>query len=192
MRRSSRARARRSNSRSRSCLEIEGLYTYPVAGTRPINPYFGDRTKQPRRRPDGSVLDAWPQDGWGAALIVDRGRAFEYLAWYRALVITAPLEAMPTLSSVTASTAAWRLGSPGTCSAVHSRRIELGRLGRIRLDPVRARARLGTMKPGIYQAVHDISIVGQLATVGAGLNKRVVTVERLDEIGTIEEAGTGP
>src|SRR5689334_17079548 len=51
-------------------FELHGVYAYPMRGGSPINPYM------PAKRFDRA---AWSADGFGLMLIVDRGRAFDYL-----------------------------------------------------------------------------------------------------------------
>src|SRR5205814_10496943 len=56
-------------------FKLYAVYAYPTVGGRPINPYL------PPKRFNRA---GWHPDGFGLMLIVGRGRAFGYLAWYHA------------------------------------------------------------------------------------------------------------
>ena len=75
-------------------FELHGVYAYPTRGGSAINPYM------PAKRFDRA---AWSPDGFGPMLIVGRGRAFGYLAWYSAVGVaelcTLFLKAMRWLSA---------------------------------------------------------------------------------------------
>lgn len=58
-------------------LEPGVLYACPVKGSSCIKPHLG------KKNADGSP---WSPDGWRQFVILDRGRAFDYLAWYLPLV----------------------------------------------------------------------------------------------------------
>lgn len=46
------------------------------------------------------MAPSWKQDGWSAMVIVDRGRAFDFLAWYRPLTISRATAHKPTLEEL--------------------------------------------------------------------------------------------
>jgi hypothetical protein len=64
-------------------MEVGDVAVYPTFGGRCINPYFASRELDRL----GTREPAWKQDGWSAMVIVDRGRAFDFLSWYRPLTI---------------------------------------------------------------------------------------------------------
>src|ERR1043166_7085742 len=68
-------------------LEIGVLYACPVRGAN-INPVGG------KKNFDGST---WTPDGWRQFVILNRGRAFGYLAWYQPLVCKKPVREKPRL-----------------------------------------------------------------------------------------------
>jgi len=73
-------------------LGVGEVLTYPVCKGDPINPYTVGK--------DWAWVKAWQQDGWGAFVVVERGHVFDFLAWYRPLVITEPLPDEPTLAKL--------------------------------------------------------------------------------------------
>jgi hypothetical protein len=126
---------------------------YPTSTGSPVNPYFKAKPLIPR----------WSQDGWAAAVVVECGRAFGYLAWYRLLTVE---RARPEPWSVEAVWAEPRLAlrRPGTCSPTHRARMELETLGEVGVD-FDALARL---LPEVHKvggrsaAVSDVSIANSL------------------------------
>jgi hypothetical protein len=133
-------------------MDIGDVLAYPTSRGKCINSYFASKER----------ISGWKQDGWSAAVIVDLGRAFDFLAWYRPLVVMAALVAKPTLTALL-STRQWTLGRPGTCSGVHFKRMELEKIGTLPIDGNKLKRTFPTMPSGIYQAVNDISIVNELS-----------------------------
>ena len=56
----------------------------------------------------------------------------------------------------------WKLARAGTCSAVHLRRMELEKIGTLRIDNDKLRSSFPGMRPGISAAVSDISLANTL------------------------------
>ena len=148
-----------SNTRERTVLkrpqpfvmEIGECFAYPASGTNCINSYYPSKEKIP----------GWKQDGWGAAVLIDRGSAFDFLAWYRVLTIARPLAEQPDEAALLAA-GPWVLKRPGTCSPVHFKRLELDRVARIEIDPGKLARAFPGMKPGVSAAISDISIANAL------------------------------
>ena len=69
-------------------LEVGVLYACPVKGSNCINPYFSKKDFE--RFP-------WTPDGWRQFVVLDRGRAFDYLAWYQPLVCKKPVQQKPRI-----------------------------------------------------------------------------------------------
>jgi len=128
------------------------VLVYPTSRGKCINSYYPSKDRIP----------TWRQDGWGAALIVEVGRAFEFLAWYRPAVLFTAVREKPDLGQLQALSP-WVLRRPGTCSAVHFKRIELEKIGVFPVDSVRLNLSFPQMKPGTYQAINDISIANELS-----------------------------
>ena len=95
----------------------------------PIDPY-GAGSKRLRDRP---YYSAWRQAGWGAMVIAERGRLFDYLAWYRPVVINRPLVDEPTLADLLAARD-WLLRKPGALTARHRDLLQIKSVGRVGVD----------------------------------------------------------
>ncbi len=148
-------------------MEIGDAFVYPVHRREPfantahsridwecINPYFASK-----RSCSG---DAWTQEGWAACVIIDRGRAFDFLSWYRPLLARTPWIAdKPSLETLRGEVL-WMWETPGTCSAQHFMRMELEKLGTFTLDAEKLRRIFPAMSPGIGAAVSDISLANRL------------------------------
>lgn len=133
-------------------LEVGDAFAYPTSAGKCINSYFSSKEKIP----------GWHHDGWGAMVIVDCGRAFDFLAWYRPLTISHALAEKPALAQLRAQTL-WVLRRPGTCSSVHCKRLELERLGAFAIDNEKLSAVFPRRAPGQYEAVNDIGITNSLS-----------------------------
>ena len=120
-----------------------------------INPYFTSKKRS-------SHGDTWTQDGWAAYVIVDSGRAFDFLSWYRPLLARTPWIAdKPSLETLRGEVL-WAWETPGTCSAQHFKRMELEKLGTFALDAEKVKRIFPDMSPGISAAVSDISIANRI------------------------------
>jgi hypothetical protein len=182
-----------SNAKERSVLkhpqpflmDIGDCFAYPTSGINCINSYYPSKEKIP----------GWKHDGWGAAVVIDRGRAFDFLTWYRALAIARPFAEKPSDAALF-SGGPWVLKRPGTCSPVHFKRLELERIARIEIDRETLARAFPEMKPGLSAAISDISIANALgmmkeeppAPEGPGkpvrgmYGTRILTIARLAEI----------
>jgi hypothetical protein len=107
-------------------------------------------------------MPGWKHDGWGAMVVVDRGRAFDFLTWYTPLVISAPVLDKPTFAMLR-SIPSWVFRGPGTCSSVHFKRLELEKVGSLTIDRDKLARAFPTMKPGTSAAIDDISIANSLS-----------------------------
>ena len=140
-------------------VETGDCLVFPTAGGQAINPYF------PSRQAQGFV-----QDGWGAALVVDRGRTLDYLAWYRMAALRHACADKPSMEQVMQARLAGGIGV-GTCSPAHFKRMEMERIGQLalRADAIAAivAGGAGAGSPDMV-AIHDISISNSLM-LGAGL-----------------------
>jgi hypothetical protein len=74
------------------------VIVYPTCDGRCINPYLGSKALNTRYTKDGPA--PWMQNGWAAAVIIDCGRAFDFLSWYRSLTIASARPQKPTLDSL--------------------------------------------------------------------------------------------
>ena len=137
-------------------MDIGDVFVYPAFGGLCINPYYASKEQDNKHwSKDGPM--AWKQDGWSAVVIVDGGRAFNFFSWYRPLTISAATAHKPTLASLHGEVL-WKLDRAGTCSALHFKRLELEKLGTLKVDLEKLRRIFPDMKPGTFAAVHEISI----------------------------------
>jgi hypothetical protein len=127
-----------------------------VKGSDCINTYRG------RKNFDGSP---WVPDGWRQFVILNRGRAFDYLAWYQPLVCKKPVQPKPRLSDAGADLW-WQLDTPKTCPQRHFDIMEIAAIGPLPIEMEKARARFAKTRPGIVflggdgrsAAVYDVAI----------------------------------
>ena len=119
-------------------LEIGVLYACPVRGGN-INPRGG------KTNFDGSP---WIPDGWRQFVILNRGRAFDYLAWYQPLVCKKPVGEKPRLADAGADLW-WQLDSPHTCPRRHFDELGIDSIDTLPIDLDKARARFPKARPGI-------------------------------------------
>lgn len=134
-------------------MAVGDVIVYPTFGGRCRNPYFASSEKDRM----GTLAPAWRRDGWSAMVIVDCGRAFEFLAWYRPLTVSTATVQKPTLDELQGEIL-WRLARAGTCSPVHFRRMEFEKIGALPVDPEKLRRSFPGMLPGTRAAFSDISI----------------------------------
>jgi hypothetical protein len=138
-------------------MQVGDVLAYPTSQGKCINSYY----------PSKERISNWKQDGWGIAIVVDVGRAFDYLAWYRHITPLGALGTKPD-AEIIASLAPWILRRPGTCSSVHFKRMELENIGRVAVDSAKVYTFFPEMKPGTYQAINDISIANELSVKASG------------------------
>jgi hypothetical protein len=119
-------------------LEVGVLYACPVRGSN-INPRGG------KTNLDGSP---WIPDGWRQFIILNRGRAFDYLAWYQPLVCKKPVREKPRLAEAGADLW-WQLDTPHTCPRRHFDDLGIDAIGTLPIDMEKARARFRKMQPAI-------------------------------------------
>jgi len=152
-------------------LDVGDVLIFPTCQGHCINPYFASKERD----------RSWKgQDGWSAAAIVDRGRAFEFLAWYRPLLSAPALKDKPTLAALLGERL-WKLERAGTCSASHFKKMELEKVGNLPIDRNKLVRAFGELRPGQSAAIHDISIANAFRTPAAGM-KQKQTIQQLGEI----------
>ena len=140
--------------------EIGDVLVYPTCNGKCINPYLASRAHDRQHTPQGPA--PWAQDGWGAIVVIDRGRAFDFLAWYRPVTLAHSTGEKPSLE-VLRTELPWRLGAPGTLSASHVRKMELERIGAFAIDPGRRDRQFPGLRPGTSAAISDISLANSMA-----------------------------
>lgn len=114
-------------------LDVGECVTYPADEGRCANPYLAWPLEDPH----------WHPDGWGAALVLDRGYAFGYLAWY----FIAQLDA----TSITSLDKDDCVGAKivhvgtGTMSRSHYHKMDFHSVGQLNLDDEIVRQRFEEM-----------------------------------------------
>jgi hypothetical protein len=137
-------------------LEIGDVIAYPTDKGKCINPFL----------PPGHSLStgflAWNQDGWNLFVVIDRGRAFDFLTWYRPLVLTSPASQVSALRYQD-SDAIWKFELGGTCSTSHFQRMRLQKIAHLSIDPAKLKIIFPDMRPSNSQAISNISIANRLS-----------------------------
>lgn len=146
-------------------MEVGDVLVYPTENGHCFNPYIPTRGAEGERYWSKRV-----PDGWAAMVIVDRGRAFDFLSWYRPVVLVQAMTDKPGLGAIRGDVL-WRLRRPATCSATHFKRMRIESIGRVQIDRKQlhqALPRLWLTIPGTSSAVSDISIANCMDSLRAG------------------------
>jgi len=162
-------------------MQTGDVLIFPTCNGDNINPYFGSREKNVR----------WVQSGWGAIVILECGRTFDFLAWYRPATLAEIRTEKPALHSLRGPML-WNLSRPGTCSASHFRKMELEKIGVLPVDPAKAiEVYPRRFRSEVAAAVQDISIANSMKSVppGSGISNhdgahrgRCTTLASIDEV----------
>ncbi|HEY3674991.1 MAG TPA: hypothetical protein VGK84_03290 [Candidatus Tumulicola sp.] len=134
-------------------MNVGDVFAYPVRDGKGINPYFVDYRAR----------FGWVPNMWSAFLVVDRGRAFEYLPWYTIMTLRQELADLPTLETLRGEL--WAFHGAGTSSATHMKRLELKSLGNVPLDRDRLEKAFPKLPDGIEAAISDVSIANHLMSL---------------------------
>jgi hypothetical protein len=161
-------------------MQTGDVLVYPTFSGRCRNPYFVDQDKDRM----GTATPAWRVDSWAAMVIVDCGRAFDFLAWYRPVTLAVAMAEKPELAALEGELI-WKLCRPGTCTAPHFKRMGLEKIGAVSVDAEKLKAAFGELRPGRSAAVSDISIANQIS-VGP-----YVKSERIAEPGNLASVKPG-
>ena len=140
-------------------LEVGDAVAYPVCKNAPVNPYAVGK--------QWAWVLAWKQDGWGAFVLAERGLAFDFLAWYRPLVVTEPLADRPDLAGIRAPRM-WLLRQPGTLTARHVKNMQFEPIGRVTIDPAKLERAFPRRGSAISAVVSDITLANSLSVRGVG------------------------
>lgn len=110
-------------------VEVGELYSFPTMNGEGFNPWFRD-WEQARFKPDG----------WGALLVVARGRVFDWMPWCAISSLSVPALRKPTLDD--ALRARLYSATQGATLCVprrsHLRKMDMQLLGRVELDAKKA------------------------------------------------------
>ena len=139
-------------------MDVGEVFVFPTSGGKGINSYFRSKEEMP---------GGWIQDSWGALVIVERGRAFDFLTWYRPLTISHAKTEKPSLEQALAEYL-WVLKRPGTCPPLHFKRLELERIATVAIDGDKFERAFPARPSGRVYAVDNISFANSL-TIGPHL-----------------------
>ncbi len=165
-------------------VDLGDALIYPTCGGDCWNPYTTRPDQLRIYGPRGG--EPWRQDGWGAMVIVERGRAFDFFAWYRPVVIGTGVSAKPDLEILRRGE--WHLELSGTLSPTHFRRMKLERIGSFPIDLAKLHRLFPGLRSGDSQAVSDISISNRMKVWPEGHRRLVMQrgpharVIRIDEL----------
>ena len=146
-------------------METGDVLVYPTCNGKNINPYYPAKQSNVYYTRDGPI--PWTQNSWGAIVIIDCGRAFDYLAWYRPLKMTVAHDEQPSLHSLRGEIP-WTCELPGTCVRTHFKKMELKKIGRLEIDTAKLAAAFPLLRPGLSAAVLDISIANYMSALAPG------------------------
>lgn len=143
-------------------LEVGTLYACPTLGSAAINTHRG------RKHFDGSP---WIPDGFRQFVVLARGRAFDYLAWYQPIVTIATVVAPPRLEDARADLW-WTIETPKTCAAQYFKKLEVQTVGALAIDFAKVRERFPRGRRGVCffgcdgtpAAVNDVGIGDTMVT----------------------------
>jgi len=167
-------------------MDVGEVFVYPTFNGKCINPYYRSKELDNKHwTKEGPA--AWRQNGWSAMIIVDRGRAFDFLSWYRPLTLFTAVSDKPDLGALRGKLL-WKLSRAGTCSALHFKRLELEKVAGLPIDAEKLRRAFPNMKAGISAAVSDISISNGLQARPANSESNAAPLQpqpSISEIGQI-------
>jgi hypothetical protein len=152
-------------------MNVGDVFAYPTSQGHCINSYFPSKERIP----------GWKQDGWSAVVIIEAGRAFDFLAWYRPLILPSAVSQKPELAQLF-SVSPWVLRRPGPLSAPHFKKMELAKIGTLKVDVSKVERVFPDRRSAIYQVVNDISLVNELSTQPYSSLRAYSTLPRLAEI----------
>jgi hypothetical protein len=96
-------------------LDLGSVYAYPTCNGAPINPYLtAQNLNSQKLQPNGI----------GLLLVTDRGRAFEYFAWYQVCTVIVPLARLPEEETLLKELK-WQYAGNGCCSNQHFKKMKL-------------------------------------------------------------------
>lgn len=152
-------------------LDAGETLIYPVCKGKPINPYAVGK--------DWAWVKAWRQDAWGALAIVERGLMFDFLAWYRPMVLHESLSTEPTPDALS-QPRIWQLRSPGTLTANHHKNMQLKSLGNVPVSAGKLDQLFPRRPSPLSWVVSDISLCNDMGV-------RLLTDKPLPQIAALAD-----
>jgi hypothetical protein len=146
-------------------MQVGDVMVYPTCRGKHINPYYASKELITYHSHGGPI--PWTHDGWGAMVIVDAGRAFDFLSWYRPVTLALASALKHSMESLRGELL-WRFELAGTCSPNQFRKMELENIGVLPIDPEKLRHVFPGIRPGTSAAVQDISIGNRMNAAPPG------------------------
>lgn len=169
-------------------MNVGDALIYPTCGGRCRNPYVTRPERLKIHGPRGG--EPWRQDGWGAIVVAECGRAFGFFSWYRPLVSVTALTHRPDLEMLRDTE--FRLALPGTCTPRHFRRMELEKAGTFPIDVARLHQLFPHLRSGDSQAIQDISISNRMTVRSPDAHHRQIRQANQDDRRIrVQELGVG-
>lgn len=129
-------------------LDLGDVYTYPTSNGAPINPHLPAQNL--------NNLKIQP-NGIGLLLVTDRGRAFEYFAWYQVCTVIGQLDRLPEQETLL-HRLKWQYAGNGCCSNQHFKKLKLEHVARFSPFVDNLERYFPQRKGGDQAALADISI----------------------------------
>jgi hypothetical protein len=125
------------------------------------------------------VVPPWEQDSWNAVVVVSAERAFDFLVWYRPLVLARPVSEKPDLLQLQ-SAPLWMVRGPCTCTALHLKRLGMERIATVQVDSEKLKHSVPVPSSGIRAVIENRSIESEL-TVGSPLGQSYISERALEK-----------
>ena len=115
------------------CFEVGDVYAFQTQNGVAVNAWFSSWEEA-----------GFKPNGWGALIVVDRGRAFDWLPWVAIASTTVDYRVMPTIEDVKSSSLMLHLQTRGAAKCVpkksHIKRMKMVYLGNLNLNLAKAKS----------------------------------------------------
>lgn len=142
-------------------MDVGDVLVYPTLNGENRNPYLSSARMNAR---------PWVPDGWGAAVIIDCGRTFGFLSWYRTLTLAEARNEKPD-SAFLQGEVLWTFELPGTCSPAQFKKMQLEKIDTLPIDAGKLATLFPGMRPGDSAAISDVSLGNRLHAAPFGSNR---------------------
>jgi hypothetical protein len=113
------------------CAEIGDVFSFPVSGFESFNAWFSSWEEA-----------QFEPNGWGAFIVIDRGRAFDWLPWLAVASTNVPRTKEPTLKDVLSANLIVHSQTNGAAKCVpkmsHFKRLPATLIGNVNIDSKKA------------------------------------------------------
>lgn len=118
-------------------VDVGEIYAFPTMRGAAVNAWF-ETWEQARFQPDG----------WGALIVLQKGRAYDWLPWVSVASLTVGYEHCPSLEDALGARLLKHLQTDGAAKCVpkrsHIKRMKMQLLGRVQLDATKAAREVST------------------------------------------------